>query len=81
MISRDFPDGPVIETSPSNAGDTGSMPGLGPRIRHALRPKNQKINNGSNILTNPIKTLKKVHIKNIFTKEPMCVCVCVCVCV
>ena len=41
---RDFPGGPVVETSPSNAGGVGSIPGWGAKIPHASWPKNQKIN-------------------------------------
>ena len=29
MPSRDFPGGPVVKNLPSNAGDTGSIPGQG----------------------------------------------------
>ena len=38
-----FPAGPVVKTSPSNAGGDGSIPGWGAKIPHALRPKNQNI--------------------------------------
>ena len=31
----DFPDGPVVENPPSNAGDTGLIPGRGTKIPHA----------------------------------------------
>ena len=31
----DFPGGPVVENLPSNAGDTGSIPGQGTKIPHA----------------------------------------------
>ena len=41
MHSRDFPGGPVVKTSPSNAGGAGSIPGWGAKIPHALRPKKQ----------------------------------------
>ena len=41
--SRDFPDSPVIKTSPFNAEDMGSIPDRGTKIPHALRPKNQNI--------------------------------------
>ena len=41
--SRDFPDSPVIKTSPFNAEDMGSIPDQGTKIPHALRPKNQNI--------------------------------------
>ena len=42
-MSGDFPGGPVVKTSPSNAGGAGSIPGRGAKIPHALRPKNQNI--------------------------------------
>ena len=32
---RDLPDGPVVKNSPSNAGDTGSIPGRGTKIPYA----------------------------------------------
>ena len=31
----DFPGGPVVKNLPSNAGDTGSIPGRGTKIPHA----------------------------------------------
>ena len=31
----DFPGGPVVKNTPSNAGDTGSIPGRGTKIPHA----------------------------------------------
>ena len=40
---RDFPGGPVVRTSPSSAGDVGSIPGKGTKIPHASRPKDQNI--------------------------------------
>ena len=49
----DFPAGPVVNTSSSNAG---SIPGWGTKIPYALWPRNQDINNISNIVTNSIKT-------------------------
>ena len=33
----DFPGGPVVKNLPSNAGDAGSIPGLGTKIPHAAR--------------------------------------------
>ena len=38
----DFPGGPVVETSPSNAGGTGSIPNWGNKIPHVLLPKHKK---------------------------------------
>ena len=39
----DLPGGPVAKISPSNAGSTGLIPGWGPEIPYALRPKKQNI--------------------------------------
>ena len=33
---RDFPGGPVVKNPPCNAGDTGSIPGGGTKIPHAV---------------------------------------------
>ena len=41
--SRDFPGGPVVKTSPSNAEGAGSIPGQGVKFPHALGPKIQNI--------------------------------------
>ena len=35
MTYRDFPGGPVVKNPPSNAGDTGSIPGQRTKIPHA----------------------------------------------
>ena len=43
VTKRDFPSGPVVKTSSSSAGGTGSIPGWGAKIPHASRPKNQNI--------------------------------------
>ena len=40
---RDFPGGPVVKTSPSNAGGVGLIPGRGAKIPYASRPKNQNM--------------------------------------
>ena len=58
----------MVKTSPSNAGSAGSIPGWGAKIPHASRPKNQETKNRSNIVTNSVKTLKRVHIKKILKK-------------
>ena len=34
--ARDFPGGPVVKNPPTNAEDTGSIPGQGTKIPHAL---------------------------------------------
>ena len=39
----DFPGGPVVKTSPSNAGGAGSIPGPRAKIPRASQPKNQNI--------------------------------------
>ena len=33
-ITRDFPGGPAVKSSPSNAGGAGSIPGQGTEIPH-----------------------------------------------
>ena len=41
---RDFAGGPMVKNLPSNAGDVGSIPGLGTKIPHAagqLSPSTQ----------------------------------------
>ena len=53
---RDFPAGPVVNSLPSNAEGAGSIPDWGAKIPYAPRPRNQDINNISNIVTNSIKT-------------------------
>ena len=40
---KDFPGGPVVETSPSKAGATGLIPRRGVKTPCALWPKNQNI--------------------------------------
>jgi len=39
----DFPGGPVVETSPSNAGVIGLIPGQRAKTPHSSWPKNQNI--------------------------------------
>ena len=39
-VFGNFPGGPVVKTSPSNAGGAGLIPGLGTIIPHASWPKN-----------------------------------------
>ena len=41
---RDFPGGPRVKTSPSNAEGMGSILGQEAKLPHALWPKNQNIN-------------------------------------
>ena len=68
---RDFPGGPVVETSPCNAGSMGSIPGQGGEIPHASQQPSPKknINNRSNIAANSIKTLKMVHVQKKILKK------------
>ena len=40
---RDFPESPVVKTSPSKAGGVGLIPGWGAKTSHASWPKNQNI--------------------------------------
>ena len=43
METWDFPDDPVVKTSPSNAGATGSIPGQRVKFPHASWPENRNI--------------------------------------
>ena len=54
----DFPGGPVVKTSLSNAGGTSLIPGWWAKIPHASQAKQANNINGSNIVANSIKTLK-----------------------
>ena len=71
-IFRDFPGGPVVETS-HNAGGVGSIPGRGAKIPHGLRPKNQNIKQKQycNKFNKDFKwsTSKKVLKKRHFNKK------------
>ena len=58
--SRALPGGPVVKTSPSNAGEVCSIPDQGAEIPHTSGPKSQ---NRGNTLTSGIKTLKMARIK------------------
>ena len=42
MKCRDFPGGPLVKTSPSNAGGVGSIPGRGTKIPYDSGPKKTK---------------------------------------
>ena len=50
-------------------GSAGSIPGHAAKIPHASWPKNKNINNRSNTVTNSIKALKMVLMKNIFKER------------
>ena len=52
----------MVKTLPSNSGGVGLIPCQEAKIPHASWPKSQNINNGSNVITNSIKTLKKWSI-------------------
>ena len=63
---KDFLGGPVVKTSPSNAGGVGSIPGQGAKIPHALWPKNQNIKQKQYCDKFNKDFKKMVHIKKIF---------------
>ena len=42
-LTGDFPSGPVVKTSPSNAGGAGLIPDKGVKIPHSLGSTNQNI--------------------------------------
>ena len=60
---QNFPGGPVVKISPSNAGGADSVPGRGAKILRPSWPKNIKQEQYCNKF---IQTLKMVHIKKIF---------------
>ena len=66
---RDFPGGPVVETSPSGAEGAGSIPDWGADVQHVSRPKNQNIKQKRycNILNKDIKN--GPHQKKVFQKD------------
>ena len=61
----------MVKISPSNAGGMASIPGWGAKILHDLWPKQQNLikKKRSNIVTNSIKNLKILHIKEILKKK------------
>ena len=65
-LFEDFLGGPVVRTSPSTAGCVGLIPDQRAKIPHAFgqkktKPQHKKTKN--NILTNLIRTLKRIHVK------------------
>ena len=68
---QDFSGGPVVETSPSNAGGVSLSPDWrGSHVPPGQKKKKlQNINNRSNVETNSIRTLKMVHIKILKKKK------------
>ena len=67
-ICRDFPGGPVVKISSSNARSAGSVRGRGAEMPQALGPKNQKIKQ-KQYCNKFYKDLKMVHIKNNILKK------------
>ena len=68
--NKDLPGGPVVKTSPSNAGCASSTSDREDKIPHAFGAKKPKQNRNS-IVTNSIETLKTIHIrtKSLFLKK------------
>ena len=75
--SKDFPGGPVVKTSLSNAGSLGSIPCQGAKIQHASEPKTQNIkqkqycNKFNKDFKNGPHQKKKTNFKK-EKKEPQC---------
>ena len=68
----DIPGGPVVKTSPSNAGSVGLICGQGSKIPHTFWTNQNKAKhkNRRSIVTNSIKVLKRMaHIKKSFKKK------------
>ena len=60
---RHFPHGPVVNTSPSKAGDAGSIPGCGAKITRDKIKKQQPQNKTGNVVANSINTLNMICIR------------------
>ena len=58
-----FPRGPVVNTSPSKAGDAGSIPGCGAKITRDKIKKQQPQNKTGNVVANSINTLNMICIR------------------
>ena len=67
----DFLGGPVVKTSPSNAGGTGSIPGQGAGIPHSSQSKNKNIKQKQhcNTFNKDFKTAPHQIHKNPFLKR------------
>ena len=69
MRKRDFPGGPVVKTSPSNAGGVGSIPCWGTKMPCDLWQKKQNIRQ-KQYCNKFNKDFKMIHIeKNLKKKE------------
>ena len=81
-----MPGGPVVKTSPFNAGCEGSFPGWGTKIPHASWTKNKYIKqkqycnkfnkdfkNGPHRKNLLRKSQGKREMKSVFTKDPVCI--------
>ena len=56
--TREFPDGPVVKTSSSNAGGSDSITDQEAKVPHASWLKNQNMKQQKEHCTHSIKTLK-----------------------
>ena len=71
----DFPGGPVVKTSPSNAWGAGLTPGQGAKIPHALQPKNQNIKQ-KQYCNKFNKDFKKIKINNFLNSSSCSLNIC-----
>ena len=55
----------MVETEPSSARGEGLIPGQGDKVPYTRKPKLET----SNIGTNSMKSLKMIHIKNLYKKK------------
>ena len=82
-MNGDFPDGPVVKTSPSNAGVATLIPSLGAKIPHVSWPKHQNIKQKLSLYKfkkdfknypRAKKTLKKKKSMNVKNNQPVSLC-------
>ena len=72
---RDSPGGPVVKSLPWNAGERGSIPDQGSKIKHAL----ERLSHSHRSLYAAAKTrgsqMKKIKIKKIKVQLLKCFCI------
>ena len=60
--ARDFSGGPVVKNPRSNAGDTGSIPGQGTKIPHAVGQLSQRLNKRPRVPQTKEPTHSAAHV-------------------
>ena len=76
VLSRDFPDGPLVKTLPCNAGGVCLIPNREAKIPHASGAKNQNVKQkqyhnkfNTDFKDGPYKKLKKYYSKKMLSPK------------